>query len=51
MKKIILKIVAVVLVIAGWFFLIQIETPCEANPKMVLNGYCDTGAAKRQEGE
>lgn len=51
MKKIILKIIGVVLIITGWFFLIQIETPCEANPKMVLNGYCEAVAAKRQKGE
>lgn len=35
------KIIAAALAAAGYFYLMQIETPCEANPKMAMNGYCD----------
>jgi hypothetical protein len=30
------------------FLLMQIETPCEANPKMVMNGYCDVEPREQQ---
>lgn len=43
MKKEIPYIVTVVLVVIALIFLMRVDVPCEENPRMVANGYCEDG--------
>lgn len=46
MKKI-LRILAILLIGGALFILFTTDVPCEENPKMVMNGYCETNGGTK----